>query len=133
MVSLNPQSVTPAIAGYFAWGCFRLFCRTAPIASGPIPDLIPLWAVMRGPRVSAKPNDGRSDVRVAIRADGGNPHHVGGAGDAERHAGDDDHALAGADKAIAERDLAGPAHHVVLVARVFRHHAMHAPHDGEPA
>ena len=49
MVSLNPQSVTPAIAGYFAWGCFRLFCRTAPIASGPIPDLIPLWAVMRGP------------------------------------------------------------------------------------
>ena len=31
---------------------------------------------------------------AALRADIGDAHHVGGAGDAERHAGDDDHALA---------------------------------------
>src|ERR1700757_3867261 len=56
-----------------------------------------------------------SHVRVALGADGGDAHHVGGAGHAERHAGDDDHALAGADKTVAKRDAAGTADHVVLV------------------
>ena len=69
----------------------------------------------------------------APEADRGDAHHVGGAGDAERHAGDDDHALAGPDETVAERDLAGATHHVVLVARVFRHHAMHAPDHRQPA
>ena len=35
-----------------------------------------------------------SHLRVAVRADGGDAQHVGGAGTAERHAGHDDDALA---------------------------------------
>src|ERR1700686_5857750 len=60
-------------------------------------------------------NDGAraSDLRVAFRADRGDAKHVGGAGSAQRHAGDDNHALAGAGKTVAKRDRAGTAHHVV--------------------
>ena len=45
-----------------------------------------------------------SHIRVAVRANRGDAHHIGGAGSAERHAGDDDDALAGAGKAVAEGD-----------------------------
>ena len=53
--------------------------------------------------------------------------HVGRAGRAERHAGDDDDALAGLGEAVRERDPAGALHHVVLVVRVLGDDAMHAP------
>src|SRR5205085_199022 len=56
--------------------------------------------------------------------------HVGGAGRAKRHAGDDDDALAGFGKAVAESNAAGAAHHVVQVLCVFGDHAVHAPHRG---
>src|SRR5579871_5550595 len=63
-------------------------------------------------------------LRVLVRADRRDAYHVGGAGNAERHAGDDDDALAGADKAVAEGDAAGAADHVVLVAGVLGDHAV---------
>src|SRR5260370_35069490 len=64
-------------------------------------------------------------LRVTLSPDIGDAYHVGGAGDAERHAGDDDHALAGIGEAAAEGNRAGAIDHVVLAVWVFRHHAMH--------
>ena len=45
-----------------------------------------------------------SHLRVAIGADGSDPQHVGSAGSAQRHAGNDDDALAGLGKAVSKRD-----------------------------
>jgi len=45
-----------------------------------------------------------SHLRIAIRADRGDAQHVGGAGSAERHAGDDDDTLSGPGKTVAKRD-----------------------------
>src|SRR5512141_3346725 len=43
-------------------------------------------------------------LRLALRLDIGDAYHVGGAGNAERDAGDDDHALAGLGKTVAKSD-----------------------------
>jgi hypothetical protein len=45
----------------------------------------------------------------------------------QRHAGDDDHALAGLGKTVAEGEAAGALDHVILVAGVFGYDRMHAP------
>lgn len=66
-----------------------------------------------------------------LGADEGNAHHVGRARRAERHARNDDHALAGLGKALVKGDAAGAAHHRVDVARVLRNNAMDAPHKGQ--
>ena len=68
-------------------------------------DATLLWFAMASPCPSIfEGRDRISHIRVAVGADGGDAHHVGGAGDAERHAGDDDDALAGPGKTVAERD-----------------------------
>ena len=58
--------------------------------------------------------------------------HVRCARSAERHAGNDDGPLAGFCKPFAEGDAAGAVHHVVEIARVRIHDAVHAPNDREP-
>ena len=52
---------------------------------------------------------------------------------AERHAGDDDDALAGLGEAFAEREPAGAVDHVVEVVRVLGDDAMHAPDERQLA
>src|SRR5581483_9612968 len=64
-----------------------------------------------------------------LAADERHPHHVGGAGRAERDAGDDDDTLAGLGKAFLEGKAAGAFHHVVLVMRVLSDDAVDAPDD----
>ena len=68
-----------------------------------------------------------------FRADERDPQHVGGAGRAERHAGDHDHALAGLGEAILEGEPAGALHHVVEIVRVLRHDRVHAPDQRQSA
>ena len=74
----------------------------------------------------------RSSIAGGVRADIGDAQHVGGARRAERHAGDDDDALAGLGETVLEGDAAGAVDHVVLVVRVFGDDAMHAPDHREP-
>ena len=62
-----------------------------------------------------------------VGADIGDAQHVGRAGRAERDAGDDDDALAGAGKAVAKGDPAGAVDHVVDVMGGLGNDAMHAP------
>ena len=62
-----------------------------------------------------------------LRADEGDAQHVGRARRAERHAGDDDDALAGLGEAVLEGEAAGALDHVVLVVRVLGDDAVHAP------
>ena len=64
---------------------------------------------------------------AGLFADKGDAQHIGRAGRAERHAGDDDHPLAGLGEAFLEGDAAGAVHHVVEIVRVFGDDAMHAP------
>src|SRR6202012_5278320 len=68
-------------------------------------------------------------IPFALIAHKRHPHHVGGAGRAERHAGDNDDALTGLGKTLLEGEAAGALHHVVLVVRVLGDHAVDAPND----
>ena len=63
----------------------------------------------------------------------GDAHHVGRTGGSERHTGDDDDALADVGEPVAERNRAGPVHHVILVARIGGDHAVHPPDDRQLA
>src|SRR5205085_6582466 len=64
-----------------------------------------------------------------VRPDERDPHHVGGARRAERHARHDDDALARLGEALAEREAAGALHHVVEIARILGDDAVHAPDE----
>ena len=66
-------------------------------------------------------------------ADQGDPHHVGRARGAERHAGDHDDALAGRGEAVLDGDAAGAVDHVVLVMGILGEDAVDAPHQRELA
>ena len=72
-------------------------CRNFCIPRSPAQDA-------RAPRNDAGTAKRRLHIGVAVRADRGDAQHVGGAGSAERHAGDDDDALAGPGKTVAKGD-----------------------------
>ena len=83
-------------------------------------------------RLRPRPTRERSD-RAAVRADHGDAQIVGRAGRAERHAGDDDHALADADEAVDIGVAAGAVGHVAFVARVLGDDGVDAPDQRQPA
>jgi pimeloyl-ACP methyl ester carboxylesterase len=70
---------------------------------------------------------------AAVRADEGDPQHVGRARGAERHAADHDDALTRSRPPLAMGDAAGAIDHVVDVAGVLGDDAVEAPDQGETA
>ena len=73
----------------------------------------------------------RPKYRPAAVADKSDAHEVGRAGRAERHAGDDDDALAGFGETFLEGKPAGALHHVVLIVRILGDDGVDAPDDGQ--
>src|SRR3954451_4092904 len=103
--------------------------RDAPLGADPESRSRVRCVWIPGSREKARPGMTESHIHLG-RPDIGDAQHVGGAGGAERHAGDDDDALPGFGKAVAKRDAVGAVDHIVLVVRILRDHAMYAPYQG---